>query len=199
MSAQLAISRRKKLGAKLKSEFDSTDDQFNRLLAGLGPDDWNQPCYHPMGLLPVSTFVSLRLFELALHGWDIRSSFDPSTHLSDASIPVLIELILEIGDGLLQPPPGEISPVRCRFELEGTVSGSYDIVSGEGSAAIEVASSAPATARYTTDAESFVLLMTGRLPLDAAIAGGRITVGDATGQSEDFSTWFKGVWRPAAR
>ena len=81
------------MGDQLLVTFEATDQALNRLLAALSPQDWEQPCYHPGGLFPVRWFRDVRLGELVLHGWDIRSRFESDTPLSPESLPVLLDVL----------------------------------------------------------------------------------------------------------
>ena len=67
------ISRRDSLGERLPEVFASTSDRMDRLLAGLGPSDWDRQCYHPGAIIPVCSYMDLRIMELVMHGWDVRS------------------------------------------------------------------------------------------------------------------------------
>src|SRR2546429_4679250 len=66
-------------------------ERLHHLLSGLGPQEWDLPCYHPNRIRPVRSFVDLWLRELAMHGLDIRSRLEPSAHLSAESLPIFME------------------------------------------------------------------------------------------------------------
>ena len=105
--AQRAIARREQLGDRVLAEFTTTNDQLNHLLASLGPQDWERPHYfNSLGIAPLQFRPDLRIFELALHGWDIRSRLEPDAHLSDESIPVVLGLVLgPLTNWLFRPGP----------------------------------------------------------------------------------------------
>ena len=86
-NAQRAISIRESLGEQLLSAFSASCDELDRLLDGIGPQGWDKPCFHPAATIPVRTYVNLRLGELSLHEWDIRSMLDRSAHLPEKSLP----------------------------------------------------------------------------------------------------------------
>ena len=87
MIAQSARALRQRAGDQLLATFDTANDHLNQVFAGLRPQDWESPCYHPWRIIPARQFVDLRLQELALHGWDIQSCLEPSAHLSPACLP----------------------------------------------------------------------------------------------------------------
>jgi len=92
-TAQLSIVARERLGEQLLTAYDATDDQLNRLLAGLSPQDRAKPCYLSGGLVPAQHFIDLRLKELAIHEWDIRSCLEPNAQVSPASLPAIMTTI----------------------------------------------------------------------------------------------------------
>ena len=134
-NAQRAVAFRESLGADLLPAFSARCGSLDELLAGLGPLDWEKPCYHPLAPTSVRTFVDLRLTELVIHEWDIRSRLDASAHVSVDSLPAAMDLIPGFVVGrLFQPGTGGASAVRYRFDLTGAVPGSHDIVIEDGRA-----------------------------------------------------------------
>jgi uncharacterized protein (TIGR03083 family) len=59
-NAQRAIAYRERLGDQLLATFTGRTAQFYQLLQSLGPQDWEKPCYHPLGLRPAQQFSSFR-------------------------------------------------------------------------------------------------------------------------------------------
>ena len=197
LNAHRTIFRRAGFGNKLLPAFKSTNDRLNQLIAGLSPDDWDKPCYHPIGVIPVQTYVSLRMFELSLHGWDIASRLEPETHLSTESLPSLMELISTMCSMLVQAPPGHPPGDRYRFRLGGVVTGDYDIVIEGTGARMVAAGREPASAVLQCDAKHFPLLMTGRLSVESAMNLGQLVIEEGRWLPPGFGDWFKGVWRPS--
>lgn len=176
-NAQRAIDFRESLGEQLLPTFVSKSDDLNQLLAGLGPQDWEKLCYHPARTIPVQTFLNLAITELVVHEWDIRSRLEPPAHLSEKSLPAIVDLISVFVVGrLFQPGSKLTTTVRYRFELTGAVQGSHDIVVENGAARMEPAGTAAADVTFRCDTETFVLLAYGRIKFDTAVADGLITV-----------------------
>lgn len=193
--AQTTLSRRESLGDQVLSTFDATNDQLNLLHAGVGPQDWEKRCYHGAAALvaPVRTFLDLRMFELALHGWDIRSSLEPEAHLSAESLPILIGLIPQLIGWGFWSGSRLPSPIRYRFHLTGPGASHSDILVAGDTVQMEPVGTDMAHVTFHCDTETFVLLMLGRLPLPAALAESRLV---ATGEAEwvdAFAQWFRGV------
>ena len=93
-----AISRRERVGDELLSSFEAKSKALEQLFDSVGPDQWELPCYHIPGIMPVRAFVDLRLTELAMHGWDIRSSLEPEAHLPAESMPAFVDVIRRLFD-----------------------------------------------------------------------------------------------------
>ena len=192
-NARRTISFRESLGEQLLPTFGERYDQFCQLLAGLGPEDWDKPCYHAAGIMPVRSLVSLRIAELSIHEWDIRSGLEPSAHLSAKSLPVVTDVVLERIGFLVRPDSRPSTPVRYRFELVGTVPGKRDVVVDSRETRLEAAGRTRAKVTFRCDAETFALLMYGRVPLDDAIATTRVAAEGDSKLVSDFGRWLKGV------
>src|SRR5262245_27870482 len=150
---QLSVARRESLGEQLLSTFNATSAQLSQLLAEIGPQDWETVCYHPVGLLPVWMFVNLRLTELVMHGWDIRSRFEPTVSLASESLPAFLDVLTAVVGWAFWPGPQPVPLVRYRFEATGTVPTSLDIVVAVEQARIERGGTARASVifRCTTE------------------------------------------------
>jgi hypothetical protein len=193
--AQTTLSRRESLGDQVLSTFDATNAQLNLLHAGLGPQDWEKPCYHGATafVAPVRTFLDLRMFELALHGWDIRSSLEPEAHLSDASLPVLMGLIPQFIGWLFWAGSRLPSPIRYRFHLTGPGASTSDIIVAGDTVRMEPVRADTAHVTFHCDTETFVLLMLGRLPLPDALAESRLAAAGEAEWVDAFAQWFRGA------
>ena len=148
------------------------------LLAQLGPQDWEKLAYSALRLVPLWTYPFSTLREIAIHAWDIRSRFDPDARLSVESVPALMQgITLQIGppwDAAFGQEAGLPWSVRSRWDVTGVVPGRYDIVGEYGTCRIEPASEVVADVTFRGEAETVVLVLYGRLTLEAAIAVGRL-------------------------
>jgi uncharacterized protein (TIGR03083 family) len=193
--AQRAIARREQLGDQLLAEFHETNDQLNHLLASLGPQDWEKPHYfNSLGIAPLRFRPDLRIFELALHGWDIRSRLEPDAHLSAESVPVVLGLVLgPLTNWIFRPGPKLPAPIRYRFALTGAGARNTDIVVAGDTAHIEPVGTAAAHVTCRCDTETFALIMVGRLPLRDALAQHRLVAEGEAGRVNAFVQWFGGA------
>jgi uncharacterized protein (TIGR03083 family) len=196
--AQRSIAARKTLGDQLLASFDAANDHLNGLLAGLTPEQRTIPCYHPGGIVKAQNFIDLRLKELAVHEWDIRAGLEPEAHVSPASIPAILTTISEsIASGSLRwafwSGPHLTTPVRYRLAVTGPGPGKSDIVVEGNTLRIEDAGGTTADVTIRCDTETYVLLVYGRLNLEAAIAAGRLTIEGDRHLAMAFGQWFRGI------
>jgi len=175
--AQRAISLRESMGDQLMTAFAARCEHLTQLLEDLAPTDWEKPCYHPGKVISVATYVDLRLAELAVHEWDIRSKLDASAQLSNECLPAVMDLMPAFVVGTLFRPGNKKSASgRFRIDLTGVVSGSHDIVVENGDSYMEAAGNEPASVTLRCDVETFALIAYGRTSLDKSESEGRLTV-----------------------
>ena len=182
------IGRRDTLGDHLHEVFESTSDDMDRLLAGIGPSNWDPPCYHSGAIVPVRSYLDLRIMELIMHGWDIRSKLESEAHLEPESLPAFMDLLPLFVNVMLRPEPPTGAPTRLRFDLS-PVAQACDIVVDGSTARVDGANAADPDVTFKCDPEAFVLVMWGRESMDSAIADGRMIVDEANAVATDFSRW----------
>ncbi len=196
VSAERYISRREGLGDQVFSDFNKTKDQLNQLLTTLGPQDWDKPHYYvSIGIAPMGYRPTLWISELVMHGWDIRSAFDPEAHLSDENLPVLMDLIFYprmLTGWMFNPGPRPRAPIRYRWELTGAGASNSDIVVEGDKASVEPAGTGKADVNFHCDTETFVLIAFGRLTTDTAVTAHRLTIQGDHGLALEFQRWFPG-------
>ena len=196
--AQRSITARQTLGEALLATFDAANDRLNSLLAGLEPAQRSLPCYHPGGIVKAQNFMDLRLKELAVHEWDIRAALEPEAHVSPASIPAIMTTISEsIASGSLRwafwSGPHLTTPVRYRFVVTGPGPGKSDIVVESNTLRMEDAGETTARVTMRCDTETYVLLVYGRLNLEAALDSGRLSIAGERELAIAFGQWFRGI------
>ena len=196
--AQMALATREQPATQVLATFEATVTRLHHVLAGVSPQDWERPCYHPWRLMPVRQFVAMTLQELVLHGWDIRSRLAPEAALASESLPALLELIAASRtSGFLtwafRPGPRLSTPVRYRFAVTGVVPSRVDIVVEGDHAAMAEARDTAVSVTFHGDTETYVLVMYGRLSLEAARTMGRLRVEGDQALVGAFGQWFKGA------
>ena len=174
-NAVRVVEMRQSLGDTLVEAFGQNCEQLDALMARIGPEDWEKQCYHPASYLSVREYLILRLAEMSVHEWDIRSRLEGSAELPGAVAPTLMELLPGFVVGrLFQPGSGIASPARFRFAL--TDGGSYDIVAGGGELQMEASTGGAADVTFTCDGSTFALLAYGRYTVASAVSAGKITI-----------------------
>jgi hypothetical protein len=192
-NVQRVIAYRERLGDQLLATFTGRTAHFYQLLQSLGPQDWEKPCYHPLGLRPAQQFITMRLIELAMHAWDIQSALDPTAALFPDSLPVFMERVPGIVSLLrMQPDVRRLGPLRCRFTVTGAVPSQYDLLMTADQVRVESSGATAADVTCRCDTETFVLLMYGRLAPQAAVVNERLVVEGDRGLLT-VGTWFTGV------
>src|SRR6266516_4945169 len=126
--AQGAIAFRARLGNDLLAEFCHAWDPFPPFLATLTAHEWHQPCYHSCGIIPVHAVARAGLFELAIHGWDIRSALEPSAPFSPDALTAMLDFFAACPHWFFLSAARLPSPIRYRFAFTGVRSRPWDIV-----------------------------------------------------------------------
>lgn len=189
-----AVELRQSLGEKLIPEFCERYDWLNGMLKGMAPNDWNKPCYHTLRVRPVESFVPVIFSELAVHSWDIRSTIQPDSQLSEESIPALLERL-----------PSSRRPWSAPFQTEDTSAGlkrfrfkftdledGRDIIAEGGEARVEAPGEEQADLTLTGSSSTFMLLMYGRHAVGSALAAGLFAAEGDLGLIPAFDRWLEG-------
>ena len=192
--AQMAVSLRENTGDQLLSTFKERNERLNQLLTGILGNDWNKLCYHPAAAFPVWVFVNLRLTELAMHAWDIRSGLEPGAHLPAGSLQTFMDLIPGFATRWGFRPSSRLpQPIRYRFDVTGAELANNEIVVEGDSCHMEPAGAAAANVTFGCDAKTLALIIYGRLRPDAATATGRLAIEGDRGLVAEFGRWFGGA------
>lgn len=193
-TAQRAIAFRQELGeAGLLQAFADGYQNLHQVLLGLKPEDWDRPCYHRRGVMPTRDYVGLRLQELTIHGWDMRSAFDAAAALSESPLPALVGLAQRWLSNTFRPVPSLVAPVRYRFDVSGPASVRQDVLVSQDGFRIEPVTDRSTDVTFRCTTGDYILLVYGRLPLDRAAATGRLELAGNRQQAALFTTLFQGV------
>jgi uncharacterized protein (TIGR03083 family) len=194
VTAQRAIALRQEKGEKaLLQAFAAGYERLHQVLLGLQPADWDKPCFHRRGILPTRDYVGIRLQELAIHGWDIRSAFDEAAPLSARPLPVLLERAQRWLANTFSPAASVPAPLRYRFDLSGPAAVRQDVLVSQDGFRIEPVADTRADVMFRCDTGNYVLLVYGRLPLERALGTGRLTIDGSRELASLFNTLFRGV------
>ena len=192
--AQGPIALRERLGNDLLSGFSPAWDPFLHLLVTLSAQEWHQPCYHAFGIIPVHSLAGASIFELAIHGWDIRSALEPSAPLSPDVLAAILDFFAECPHWFFLPAAKLSAPLRYRFTFADAPSRPWDIVvEGDQAHIGPAADVTSADATFACEVETFVLMMCGRMGFDAALSDKRLIPTGDMAVAQAFKQWFQGA------
>lgn len=194
--SQTAISARQQMGPNLLTGYTTGYSKLRQVLSSLGPEDWDKPCFHRRGQMPLQDFVSLRVQELAVHGWDIRSSQDKSAELWEESLPVLVAKVPRWLRTAFRPGLELPTPIRFRFDVSGPVPVHEDVlVTGDGfqvEKSVEASGENQPDVTFKCNTGSYILLIYGRLDVEEGSETGRLVIEGAKDRAAHFTAWFQG-------
>jgi uncharacterized protein (TIGR03083 family) len=194
VTAQGAIAFRQDMGAEgLLQAFVTRYHLLHQVLLDLNPQDWDKPCFHRRGAMPVRDYVGVRLQELTIHGWDIRSAFDGSAELSEQPLRALTGLVPRWLSNTFNPEPGLPASVRYRFDVSGPVPVNQDVLVSQDRFHIEPAADVGADVTFHCDTGNYILLVYGRLTPEQSSSPGRLEVEGNRELASLFNTRFRGV------
>ena len=193
--ADKAIEAHKALGDGLVQEFQARNHRLQELISSVGPDELDMPCYGPLTTRSVRLSITTRVQELAVHGWDMQASLETSTHLSPATVPLVLERMPQWfglkGLSDFRLPSTQSSAIRLRVDTG--VGANHDIVVTGNSCVLESAgdsASNDADVVLQCDGEEGGLLVYERVSVDSVCGDGSIQ-GDVT-LGNELSSWLKG-------
>ena len=189
---QTARDSHQRVGMGLMENFRSGYAGLAQVLAGLKADDWDKPCFHRRSPMPIMDFVSLRLQELAIHGWDIRSGLDQNATVSEEALPVLAGRVARWLGFAFAPGLDLPTPVRYRFDISSPVAVQEDVVVTRDAYSIQPSGRGVADVTFRCDTGNYILLIYGRLPPSHGVATGRLTIEGSQKEADNFTSWFKG-------
>ena len=190
--AQRALANRELQGNGLLPWFIESLDKSVQVFFDLSTEDWDKLCYWPPGPEPVRTMLDMRISELTMHAWDVRSMLETDYHLSDDSVRVLMDTVNRAARRAFRPEPGLASPVRYRFIVTSPVANRVDLLFSRDGGQIGTATAGPADVTFHCDGETYVLVLYGRLTLEEAISDGRLAFQGDAGVAAQFAARFKG-------
>jgi uncharacterized protein (TIGR03083 family) len=195
VNARRDIDRRERLGGDILGAYDSAYEELHRELAGFGPDDWDTPCWHlRRGAMPAAEYVDLRIQELAIHDWDMRSALEPEATIADDSLAALFDMSPKWLGMCFRPGPRLESNVVYRFDIGSDQSRSF-VVTVEGDRfdfSKETGSEAPSLV-VSCEASEYLLFTYGRRNAAEGLRSGKLkAAGDIT-LLERFEEWFRGL------
>src|SRR5262245_46811692 len=82
--------------AALIEGFARSAARLQEVLESLQEADLSKVAWHPSGLIPIGSWIGMRLIELGAHEWDIRQPHEAQAHLSPIVLPALVEVLPDL-------------------------------------------------------------------------------------------------------
>ena len=166
-TAERAIAfRTGKAASELIQAYREGADLLVQTALELQPEDWEKPSFHRRGIIPVHENITRRIQEIAIHGWDIRSAFDPAAEISEAGAQE-VATVAHRWLGVCFVPLEGGANARFRFEVSGPNAFSEDVVLEGDGFRIEAASDASPDVTFRANTSAYVLLIYGRLDISS--------------------------------
>jgi uncharacterized protein (TIGR03083 family) len=180
-----AIARRKQLGTDLLSTFETKCVTFKSTLSRVRPEDWSLLAAHATGPQPLRIWVDRINAEHAMHGWDIRSSFDAEATFLPTSLPPLCDMAVRAVRRAFRPDPLRSVPIRYCFSVDTPHAVKHDLILSADGGRYQALPEAVADVTFEADTLTYLLVIYGRQPLHEAVRSGRMR---ATGPAELVAT-----------
>ncbi len=194
MTAERAVDfRRGRDTADLLAAFNDGHARLSQAARAVQAAEWEMPSFHRRGIIPLHENVARRIQELVIHGWDIRSAFDPSAQLSEESAGLIATLAHRWLNTCFLPVAGA-APARFRFQVSGPAPVNEDVgLEGDGFR-IERAAAGEESPDVTfrCDASSYVLLIYGRLDLESGPVPAQLEIDGPVEKARLFTEVFRG-------
>ena len=187
---------------------DALLDNFRQGYAALDEtlqswDDWAIPCWHRRrGAISAESYVDLRIQELVIHDWDMRSGGTGQGELDGEGIVALLPASEMWYQLCFRPTAPLTTPVTYRFEIGGGPEHpalQHDvIVCGNDFTIAQCSSERQPELTVRTDAGTYLLCLYNRLDWNTAKRAGRIRVSQAADTIahvalRNLGRWFGGL------
>ena len=174
-------------------EFNTSCRRLNSLLVSLRTDKYDTPAWHPAGAIPIAQLITRRAFELAVHGWDVRYSFDRSATLNPGALPFLVDNLWSWSRPDYEATATLETPIIYRFDLDGAENAGYDVAVSGGDFVAAPSDERKADVTFRCDADTYVLFVLGRLPFNRSVRRGRLSFEGDEELASKFTSWFRSV------
>ena len=191
INAQRDIDRSIQLEGHSLESFDESYGKLHQEFDQYHGDSWNILAWHARrGAMPASAYVELRIQELAIHDYDIRSSFQSDAGLDPDSVPILLDMTPRWLRMCFRPSDRLSRPVVYRFNVGYET---YRMDATGDAFEMEAGDATQADLSLSASVEDYLLFTYGRLSaVDGITSGKLISIGDQI-HLDQFEVWFKGL------
>ena len=193
-NAQRDIARRNQLEGRLLGAFDSSYEKLFQQFDIMGDFSWDTLCWHASsGSITAAAYVDLRIQELAIHDFDIRSALQSDAGLDPECVQVLLDMTPRWLGMCFRPTERLSKPVVYGFDINSrksrlTVTGDefqMELEAAEGKAEPDLT--------LVATGEQYLLFTYGRLTAADGMHLGRLAITGEMAHLDQFEVWFKGL------
>ncbi|MEC8960512.1 MAG: SCP2 sterol-binding domain-containing protein, partial [Chloroflexota bacterium] len=167
--------------------YEKLHQQFDQY----GGDSWETLAWHVRrGAMTAAAYVELRIQELAIHDYDIRSAFQPNASLHSGCVPVLLDMTARWLSMCFRPSDRLPRPVAYRFDVG---SETYRMIVTGDQFVMEPGKTPQADVSLSASEENYLLFTYGRLSAADGVASGKLVALGDLGYLDRFEAWFKGL------
>lgn len=192
---------RREWGDALLDNFRQGYEELDALLQDWS--DWSIRCWHRRrGAITAASYVDLRIQELVIHDWDMRSGGTGAADLDGAGIAALLPASEMWYQLCFRPTAPLATPAVYRFDIGGGPEGAtlqHDlVVTGDSFAVSPCSPERRPELTVRADANAYLLCLYNRLDWNAAKRAGRIRVSQtpdtiAQVSLRNLGRWFGGL------
>ncbi len=194
VNAQRDILRREELGGGLLAAFDAAYASLQQQVEGLGPNDWETPCWHlRRGAISAADYLELRIQELAIHDWDMRRGLEESPQINPHCVSTLLSAAPKWLRMCFRPGEKLDAPVVYEFDLAPPHETSIILRVAGDSFDFPSEDEAPECWTVCAEAPAFLLFIYGRITGREAIAANEFAITGDSALLSRFEAWFRGV------
>ena len=177
--------------ADLLQAYREGADLLVQTVSDLQPEDWEKPSFHRRGFIPIHENVTRRIQEIAIHGWDIRSAFDPASEISEAGAREIATVAHRWLNACFVPLEGGAN-ARFRFDVSGPNPFSEDVVLEGNGFRIESTADATPDVTFRSNTSAYVLLIYGRLDISSGSTPVQLEIDGPLERALIFTQSFQG-------
>ena len=182
------------LGDVYKRQLESFDASYEKLhqqFDQYGGDSWETLAWHVRrGAMTAAAYVELRIQELAIHDYDIRSAFQHDASLHSGCVPVLLDMTDRWLSMCFRPSDRLPRPVAYRFDVGSEI---YRMIVPGDQFVMEHGEAPQADVSLSASEENYLLFTYGRLSAADGVASGKLVALGDLGYLDRFEAWFKGL------
>ncbi len=194
------VQTRNEWGDALLDNFQQAYRELDDFLGGW--EDWSIGCWHRRrGTISAESYVDLRIQELVIHDWDIRSGGAGTGELDPEGAVALLPASEMWYQLCFRPTAPLSSPVTYRFQIGDPDSPSLQhdaVVTGDGYEITECSPDRQPDLTVRADAGTYLLCLYNRVDWNVAKRSGRLSVSQAPDTIahvalRNLGRWFGGL------